>query len=80
MNRYSKVDASKVKAPNRYEIRRPLVSAITPVGISKTTWPAVKKALAAKASVLVRPASSRKRVLMPQINDADSVESKVNVK
>jgi hypothetical protein len=35
--------------------------------------PAVKKALAANASRLVRPASSRKIVLMPQIRDAASV-------
>jgi hypothetical protein len=33
----------------------------------------VKKALAANASRLLRPASSRKRVLMPQMNDAASV-------
>jgi hypothetical protein len=35
--------------------------------------PAVKKALAAKASRLESPASSRKIVLMPQMNDAASV-------
>jgi hypothetical protein len=33
----------------------------------------VKKALAAKASVLVRPASSRNSVLIPQMNEAASV-------
>jgi hypothetical protein len=44
-----------------------------PVGTSKMTMPAVKKALAAKASVLLRPASSRKIVLIPQIRDAASV-------
>jgi hypothetical protein len=35
--------------------------------------PAVKKALAAKASRLVSPASRRKIVLIPQISDAASV-------
>jgi hypothetical protein len=35
--------------------------------------PAVKNALAAKASTFERPASSRKIVLMPQMNDAASV-------
>jgi hypothetical protein len=38
----------------------------------------VKNALAAKASVLLRPASSRKRVLMPQMNDAASVVNRVS--
>jgi len=33
----------------------------------------VKNALAANASVFVRPASSRNRVLMPQMNEAASV-------
>jgi hypothetical protein len=37
------------------------------------TIPAVKKALAAKASRLLRPASSRKIVLIPQMSDAASV-------
>jgi hypothetical protein len=35
--------------------------------------PAVKKAFAAKASRLESPASSRKIVLIPQMNDAASV-------
>jgi hypothetical protein len=35
--------------------------------------PAVKNALAAKASRVESPASSRKIVLMPQMNDAASV-------
>ena len=54
-------------------MRRPQVSATTPVGTSKSTMPAVKKALAANASRLLRPASSRNSVLMPQMNDAASV-------
>jgi hypothetical protein len=44
-----------------------------PVGTSKMTMPAVKKAFAANASRLERPASSRKIVLIPQINDAARV-------
>ena len=59
-------------------MRRPRVSATTPVGTSKTTIPRVKKALAANASVLERPASSRNSVLMPQMNDAASVVSRVS--
>ena len=51
----------------------PSESATTPVGISKSTMPAVKKAFAANASKLDRPASSRKIVLMPQISDAAKV-------
>ncbi len=59
--------------PRRYDTRLPLVSAITPVGTSKSTIPAVKKALAANASRLLRPASSRNSVLMPQMKEAASV-------
>jgi hypothetical protein len=44
-----------------------------PVGTSKITMPAVKKAFAAKASRLERPASRRKIVLIPQMNDAARV-------
>ena len=49
------------------------MSATTPVGTSKITMPAVKNALAVKASRLDSPASSRKIVLMPQMSDAASV-------
>jgi hypothetical protein len=56
------------------------VSARAPVGISNTTIPAVKKAFAAKACPLLRPASSRNRVLMPQMNEADRVESRVSTR
>ena len=59
-------------------MRLPQLSATTPVGTSKITCPAVKNAFAAKASVLLRPASSRKSVLMPQMKDAASVDSKVS--
>ena len=59
--------------PRRYDTRRPHVSATTPVGTSKSTMPAVKKALAENASRLLSPASSRKSVLMPQMKDAASV-------
>ena len=54
-------------------MRRPIVSATIPVGTSKSTMPPVKKALAANASRLERPASSRKIVLIPQISDAARV-------
>ncbi len=59
--------------PSRYEVRRPMVSATIPVGTSKRTIPAVKKAFAANASMFDSPASSRKIVLIPQMNDAASV-------
>ena len=49
------------------------MSATIPVGTSNRTMPAVKNALAAKASRLFSPASSRKIVLMPQISDAARV-------
>jgi hypothetical protein len=44
------------------------------------TMPAVKKALAANASVLLSPASSRKIVLIPQIRDAASVFHSIRVR
>ena len=49
------------------------MSATIPVGTSKITMPAVKNALAANASRFESPASSRKIVLIPQMNDAASV-------
>ena len=49
------------------------MSATIPVGTSKITIPAVKNAFAANASKLESPASSRKIVLIPQMNDAASV-------
>ena len=49
------------------------MSATIPVGTSNITMPAVKKALAANASRFESPASSRKIVLIPQMNDAASV-------
>jgi hypothetical protein len=64
---------ASVTVPSRYENRRPIVSATIPVGTSNSTIPAVKKALAANASRFERPASSRKIVLMPQMNEAASV-------
>jgi hypothetical protein len=60
---------------HRNERRRPLVSATTPVGISKSTIPAVYAALATNTSKMSSPASSRKRVLTPQMTDAESVNS-----
>ena len=64
---------ASVTVPSRNEARRPQESATIPVGISNSTMPAVKKALAVKASKLVSPASSRKIVLMPQISEAANV-------
>ena len=46
------------------------MSATTPVGTSNSTMPAVNRALAVNAAVALSPASSRNRVLMPQMNDA----------
>jgi hypothetical protein len=62
-----------VIVPSRKDARRPHRSATTPVGTSNSTMPAVKNALAAKASRFDRPASSRKIVLIPQIRDAARV-------
>jgi hypothetical protein len=70
---YSSVETASVTVPSRYDARRPTVSATIPVGTSNRTIPAVKKALAANASRFDKPASSRKIVLMPQMNDAASV-------
>ena len=56
------------------------VSATTPVGTSKITMPAVKKALAVKASRFESPASSRKIVLMPQISDGARVLPKSSIR
>ena len=50
-----------------------MVSATIPVGTSKMTMPTVKNAFAANASRFESPASSRKIVLIPQMNDAASV-------
>ena len=69
-----------MSVPSRYEARRPIVSATIPVGTSKSTMPAVKKALAANASRLESPASSRKIVLMPQMNDAASVFPSISIR
>jgi hypothetical protein len=44
------------------------------------TIPAVKNALAAKAFVLLNPASSRKSVLIPQMNEAASVCSSIRIR
>ena len=64
---------ARVTVPTRNEARRPQTSATIPVGTSKSIIPAAKKALAAKASRLVSPASSRKIVLMPQMSEAARV-------
>ena len=55
------------------EIRRPSVSATTPVGTSNTTIPAENAAFATNTSKKLRPASSRNSVLTPQMSAADKV-------
>jgi hypothetical protein len=67
------VVTARVTVPSRYDARRPQESATMPVGTSNSTIPAVKKALAANASKLFSPASSRKIVLTPQMSDAARV-------
>ena len=56
------------------------MSATIPVGTSKSTIPAVKNALAANASAFESPASSRKIVLIPQMNDAASVLPSIRIR
>jgi hypothetical protein len=80
IHQYSSVDVSSTTVPSRKENRRPLVSATTPVGISKSTIPSVNAAFAAKAWVLSSPASSRNSVFTPQIDDAASVVSTVSTR
>src|SRR6185503_11679241 len=62
-----------VRTPSRYDVLLPCMSAVTPVGISNSTKPAVKNAFAANASRLFKPASSKKSVLIPQIREAARV-------
>jgi len=58
------------------EARRPIVSAITPVGTSKTIWPMVKTLFTSIVSKRLRPPTlSRKIVLIAQISDAPNVKS-----
>ncbi len=71
---------ASVTVPSRNEVRRPHMSATIPVGTSKITIPAVKKAFAANASRFESPASSRKIVLIPQISDAARVFPRSSVK
>ena len=73
------MDAIKVTVPSRYDVRRPTVSATTPVGISNSTIPAVKNAFAANACPMLSPASSRNRVLIPQIIDDAPVDTTTSV-
>ena len=71
---------ASVTVPIRYDARRPTPSATIPVGTSKSTIPAVKNALAPNASRFDRPASSRKIVLIPQMNDAASVFPRISTR
>jgi hypothetical protein len=65
----------RLAALRRKDRRRPLVSATTPVGISNSTMPAVKAALATNTWKVSRPASNRNSVLTPQITEAESVNN-----
>ena len=57
-----------------------MVSATIPVGTSNSTIPAVKKAFAANASAFESPASRRKIVLIPQMNEAASVLPSIRIR
>ena len=70
----------RVAVPRRYDVRRPTVSATTPVGTSNSTMPAVKKAFAANVCPMLSPASSRNNVLMPQIIDDAPVDTATSVR
>ncbi len=50
-----------------------MVSATTPVGTSKITIPAVKRALTTITWKMSSPASIKKRVLIPHMTDTESV-------
>jgi hypothetical protein len=67
------VDNVSTTSEIRNDALRPMVSAITPVGISKIVVPADQAALAMKTSLTVRPASRRNRVFTPQMRDEASV-------
>ena len=58
---------------SRYETRRPTVSAITPVGTSKTTCATVYAALTSMTWKMSKPTESRNRVLTPQMSACASV-------
>ena len=77
---YSSVVAASTETESRNEMRLPSVSATTPVGTSKITIPAENAAFATKTSKKLRPASSRNRVLTPQMSAAESVYSPASVK
>ena len=72
---YARVPRASVASERRKDARRPLVSATTPVGTSNRAIAAVNAALATKTSKMLSPACRRKRVLMPQMSEADRVNS-----
>jgi len=74
MATYASVPAISVTALNKNERRRPVVSATTPVGISKSTVPTVNAELATKTWKMFKPESRRNNVFTPQITDAESVK------
>ena len=68
------MDASTA-SDRRKDARRPNVSATTPVGISNSSVPTEKAAFAMNASEIERPASSKNRVLIPQMIEAARVSA-----
>ena len=70
---YASVERARTISDRRKEARRPMVSATTPVGISKSTVPIENAALAMNTSLIESPASSRNSVLIPQMIEAASV-------
>src|SRR5204862_96859 len=72
---YARVPTASVASESKNDVRRPSVSATTPVGISNSAMAAVNAALATKTSKMLRPAWRRNSVLIPQIRDADSVNN-----
>jgi hypothetical protein len=74
---YASVPTTRTPSLSRNDTRRPLVSATTPVGTSNSAMAAVNAAFATNTSKTVSPASRRKSVLIPQISEADRVNSAV---
>ena len=74
---YPRVATAKDAMPIKNDARRPIVSAMTPVGTSNTIWPALKVALTSMTKKMFKPASSRKSVLTPQISEADRTKSEL---
>jgi len=72
---YKTVAIANAPIPSRNDALRPMVSATTPVGTSKTSWPTVNVAFTTMTVKMSSPAPRRKRVFTAQISDAASVNS-----